>query len=235
MRTCRCGAKSTLRRRGWGSDDRVGAVPLSPGADRGAAVVAQLAGEGAITVPHRNTLNLPIKGIPPVKARPARGWGTPVLRHDERQAQRTRRADAFLAEQAENRQGDLERVRAYVALLQPLLGLQHWKLIVDDESPEGKDAAAHISCMETRHVANLSFSDDYFRSTPEQRRHYTTHELVHCLLAQLDYAAGDFEHACDELSWRHLYTTYRRQTELAVDDLAAVIAPFLPLPPGEEG
>lgn len=125
----------------------------------------------------------------------------------------------------------LRRAAAYFDTLRLALNLAQWTIVVSDEAPQDDDAAASIAPLGTRHFASVRLSAAYHEASPELQRHYAVHELLHCVLDGLDGAVTDMENAIEETSWRHLRTMYMRQAELAIDDLACLLAPFMPLPP----
>lgn len=130
----------------------------------------------------------------------------------------------------------------YAKAIRDWFCLQSWTLHVQDCKPEDRhdpgleangEVVASIEPMETRHVATLRLYPAYWKSDPSGQRHAMTHEMVHVLFAELRSAVNSFEHACDELSWRHLFRAYRMAEERTIDDVAGHLAPFLPLPATE--
>jgi hypothetical protein len=128
----------------------------------------------------------------------------------------------------------LPEAEAYLRIIQPLMGLAHWHFRVDPEPPGDPQCSASIHCYAMQAHAVLRFNKSYFAGPPEWRRYCMVHELAHCHLNQLAQAEEAYEHATDELSYRHLHTRWRHEEEVAVDSIARVLAPFLPLPPGGE-
>jgi hypothetical protein len=135
----------------------------------------------------------------------------------------------------------LDEVTPYVATLMRAMHLDHWKIVVN-EMKRGKDAdverdgetIAVITPLETRHVATLDLYPPFFRQrTPELRRHALVHELAHLLLTDLQFAHLAGQGSVDDRDWQHLHRQFTVGLERAVDDVAAILAPFLPLPPGE--
>lgn len=153
--------------------------------------------------------------------------------HSARQEDRTARAEAYLAEQRAWRAADLDRVRAYIGRLQPLLGLAHWRVRVDDDPPEQSDAYAWFACWTDQWGMTLRFADDHFRCEPEKQRDTVVHELCHALLDNLCAAVHDGYDGLDQTSRNWAWERFHREAELLVDGLARVIAPHLPLPDEE--
>ncbi len=154
--------------------------------------------------------------------------------HDERQRERTTRAEAFLAEKEEWRKADLARVRAYVARLQPLLGLAHWRFDVSDELPEEPHLSAHFRRWPRRSGATLRFSDEHFRDSLEEQRDTVVHELCHAVLENLCVAVSEGFDWLEQTSRAWAWERFVHECELTVDHLARILAPSLPLPDAEE-
>ena len=112
-----------------------------------------------------------------------------------------------------DRAAAVKAAQRYVEKLQPYMRLAHWQIVVHDDPPDGDDCVADISCSPTRTMAALRISDYYITSSPEQA----------------------FLYAVGHPVWEHLHRRYEHEEELAVDEVARAIAPFLPLPPVEEG
>jgi hypothetical protein len=121
--------------------------------------------------------------------------------------------------------------QAYVDDLKPLLRLWHWQITVKpDVSPsDGADAAAWVS--DDYHTAELYFCDAWAEQAPDDQRETIVHELVHIHLGRLNMfgkkltsqLGGQAGGLADEMRLHFL--------ETATEELARVIAPFLPLPP----
>lgn len=135
----------------------------------------------------------------------------------------------------------LDEVTPYAALLLRAMNLGHWKIVIN-EMKRGKDAdverdgetIAMIAPLETRHVATLDLYPPFFRQrTPELRRHALVHELAHLLFADLQFAHLAGQDSVDDRDWQHIHRQFTVGLQRAVDDVAAVLAPFLPLPPQE--
>lgn len=133
----------------------------------------------------------------------------------------------------------------YVTRLRSCLCLDEWTITIHEMQTEkdgstipGADSAgvvlADMTPMETRHKATMRLYPAFFAESAHTQRHIVTHELMHVRFADMQYAARAFEHAIDELSWRHLYRHFSIELERLIDDVTAQIAPSLPLPPTEE-
>lgn len=120
----------------------------------------------------------------------------------------------------------------YVRLVADQLGLREWNITVSTE-PADEGNLADISISYGQHRATVRFAGDRSRWTPEDTRNTVVHELLHCHLNILTDLMGDIaeaiasEGATDVAVAAHQYVSER-----IVDALAAVIAPFVPLPDG---
>lgn len=130
----------------------------------------------------------------------------------------------------------------YVRELADRMLLRDWTIFVssDPESyPEdGVDDERCATFRGTlgRRAANIWINREWWLSaTPEERRQTAVHELIHA-----------HEHGAREVVI-HALTVYPRRTsevlqaifdvqmEYAIDTIADIIAPFMPLPPGPNG
>lgn len=128
------------------------------------------------------------------------------------------------------RKAGLERMRAYVAVLQPLLRLQHWEITVGDERPDSNGEAA-IWYSRLCYVARIRFADKHFGQSVAEQTTTVAHELLHLHLAGADFAVKDSHEMLDPTSKLLYDERWHVEFERAVDAISRVIAPFLPLPP----
>lgn len=131
---------------------------------------------------------------------------------------------------AKKRRKALKRVGKYGQQLQSLLRLDHWRIDVSTELPE-KANNADVTWWESKWRATMRFSDEYLTSSPEDQRYSMVHELLHLhlrgpalIIKQLREHMSDVGFCYTDERWEH-------EEELAVDALAQVLAPYLPLPP----
>jgi hypothetical protein len=101
--------------------------------------------------------------------------------------------------------------------------LRDWTIVLKDEVPSDPEAAATVCITYGRKLATIRVSDDFLISPPETQRHYLVHELVHCHVDAAWMIAVDSLH-------KNVEPGFRRMAEHAVDSLAEVIAPSVPLP-----
>jgi len=125
-----------------------------------------------------------------------------------------------------DRWDDLE---AYVADLQAALNVAHWKVNIAREASD-VDSWADINPHEQNLTAELRVSHDFWKQTPEQQREVLCHEILHLVTARLDQTVEALEDAMGKVLWAVFELQYENATERAVDHLARVLAPTIPLP-----
>ena len=115
----------------------------------------------------------------------------------------------------------------YVREVANQMGLRDWKIVIDDEPPEDEDAGAFNFVIYGRKVARLRFSTP---ESPEELRHWVTHELLHCHAALLGWNAQSIEPALSSQEYRIWHGGFHDAVELMIDGVAMAWAEFLPLP-----
>ena len=118
---------------------------------------------------------------------------------------------------------------AYIATLLPTLRLSHWQVKVQPE-PASEGHEASVSCTEDRYIAAIRVSQEFWTLPPETQRNVITHELIHVHNSQVDDAVILARKPLGEQAWALFWGSYAHADEYATDALAAVLAPFLPLP-----
>jgi hypothetical protein len=129
---------------------------------------------------------------------------------------------------------------AYIADVQGRMLLRNWNVVLEREAVKqprvhhadaDEAVAASVDCLPGRREATVKLHerfDDYSRA---EQRHIVVHELLHLHLAgmktHLVKQFGDWEGGV-RLT---LYNAHISHEEYAVDDLARIIAPSMPLPP----
>lgn len=129
------------------------------------------------------------------------------------------------------RNAALDRMRAYVATLQPLLMLHHWKIRVSEKPPENPNFWASCYRVPCQWSAWLYFADDIFEQQPEQQRETVVHELLHIVRAMEYVAVSEAYNGLDQTGRAWAWERFDHEQEVTTDHLARVIAPFMPLPP----
>jgi hypothetical protein len=120
------------------------------------------------------------------------------------------------------RSEQMERLGAYLSDLAARLRLSDWTIHLSEE-PAESDCWAQIEPVRGRKRATVRVCWEFFDQSPEIQRHTLCHELIHCHHAVVDDMT---EPLLDEAG----RVTYRMAREYAVDAMADVIAPHMPLP-----
>jgi hypothetical protein len=123
---------------------------------------------------------------------------------------------------------------AYIAELADRMLLGHWDIDLSRKNPDDPDAGAGVDFLHGRHKATICLHkrfDDYPRA---EQRHIVVHELAHLHLAPLRYhltyqLGGGND--CEQQQRVRVEAGHTTHEEFAVDDLARIIAPSMPLPP----
>lgn len=111
------------------------------------------------------------------------------------------------------------------------LGPHDWTLVLSHEPAADPDAGADIAVLFGRRHATIHLARDFATESPEDQRHYLTHELLHIHLDPCDSLLRQaLPDALGTTAWKILEEAQRERIEHAVDALAAAIAPMLPLP-----
>lgn len=119
----------------------------------------------------------------------------------------------------------------YIRRIADLMGMQHWDVFVAAEAAR-KGVNASVEPVDGRQVAPIFLARDWWDHSPEDKRNDIVHELIHCIhrdqtdlirvaLRDSGYLPGK--------AFQLLWTGFAQATEVMVDHLAGVIAPFMPL------
>lgn len=135
--------------------------------------------------------------------------------------------------EAAERQAGLDRMRAYVATLQPLMRLQQWDVRVIEQIPDD-DCFADCQCYQHEHMADFRLADRFFDASPDRQRQTIVHEMTHVVVEGWWRSTVNTTEGLNSIAqvWAMERNTY--QMEMAVDQLSRIIAPHLPLPPAQE-
>lgn len=130
----------------------------------------------------------------------------------------------------------------YVRTLADAMYLQDWTFFTSDDPESEPDGGidgvrgernACVACTFGRRAASIWFNPDYWRDgSAESRRQTVVHELIHV------HFHGAREVVANALAGKYpvgtaqtLVALFDVQAEYAVDTLADIIAPMMPLPP----
>lgn len=125
----------------------------------------------------------------------------------------------------------------YVYELQKRLRLADWNIYFVDEPSEPSEfaqakSAASMSTVYGRKVAHLRVGPDWNTFSPEVKRHTLTHELIHLHWDEADNVIFfTVRKQLAPAAWEVVEGEFNRQMERAVDGLADVLAPLMPMPP----
>lgn len=131
---------------------------------------------------------------------------------------------------------DRKALSHYVRSIADEMGLRDWSFEVEigeadvDLPWETISADASIECVDGRKFATITFPDDTRERPRDELRETVCHELIHahlnpaCEVIRVDAKVG-FSQATYEM----MMAGFRRNVEFAVDALAAVFAPRMPL------
>lgn len=117
----------------------------------------------------------------------------------------------------------------WVAQALPILGLAHWRVRVSP-APASQDAWAEIEPHDQADDAELFVGWDLYKQTPERVREVLAHELIHLITCRADRTVESLEEPLGKLAWAAFESSYVDAAERAVDQIARLIAPLLPLP-----
>ena len=127
---------------------------------------------------------------------------------------------------------DLARIIAYVWHLGDLMRIRPlWELRVKiEEDPGGDEGAdAHVDPTSGRYHAAISISEDAVKEGGDRLRYVAVHELVHLYHQESsDVIRKGLVPALSSQTYEVIWEMFSHQTELMVDRLATLIAPFMP-------
>jgi len=128
------------------------------------------------------------------------------------------------------REARLRGLMEYVGTMALAMGLRDWEFSVH-EGTESYDAMADCLVTQGTRHASLGFSHAFFELTPDLRRLYVCHELVHCHLSKMEDVVSDAikPHVATPVL-KSVMALHTDQNELATDAISRAWAPRLPLP-----
>lgn len=120
-------------------------------------------------------------------------------------------------------------VERWITDAQEALQITQWRVRVVQDAAD-IDAWADIDPHTQANTADLRLSHDFYRQDPEKQRLILTHELLHLVTCRTDRTVETLEEALGKIAWAVYEPQYTDATERMAEHLAAIIAPFLPLP-----
>jgi hypothetical protein len=125
-------------------------------------------------------------------------------------------------------QDDFEIIGQHTRLYANAMGLRDWEFEIM-HGPSAPGCVATITVHDMRRYGQLRVCANFRALDSDVQRYALVHELVHPHLIEMDATVRDLQ---DELGVRLFavaYSSYERAMERAVDALATVIAPTLPV------
>lgn len=121
-------------------------------------------------------------------------------------------------------------IRRYVHDIAGRLGLSRWHLDLSTKpTDDGAVAAVEITCG--RRHAVIYVCEGFLRRSPQDQRDDITHELVHCMLRDIQDTALSLEKQLEPGTWAQFYDRHHNAMELLTDALAGLLSQQMPLPP----
>lgn len=120
-------------------------------------------------------------------------------------------------------------LQAWIDEAKPVMRLNDWYVVAKDTPPEDEDgglsydAFAGSFIRDSSDHASVHLGDSFWDETPEEQRETLAHELLHCHLYRLHRFVEDRLRKAD-------ITTARQMEEIAIEQLARIVAPLLPMP-----
>lgn len=110
--------------------------------------------------------------------------------------------------------------------------LGHWTFVAKAEPPRGDpDAFAGQYIHDFSDTAEVKLGSSFWQQSPGERRETLAHELVHDhLYREHGFVDRELKDRLSRAEWKLVRRRLRREREVMIDHLAAVIAPLLPLP-----
>lgn len=122
----------------------------------------------------------------------------------------------------------------YANALSDHVGLRDWQIRISRDTCE-EPFAAIVEPWYGRKVASIKLNEDWDTDSPEEQRGTMVHELLHCHINPIrDVFDTYIEHHQDDIDLPVFRALMHKNLELAIDGIATILAPFLPLPPAIE-
>ena len=119
-----------------------------------------------------------------------------------------------------------EDLPAYFRQCAEAMRLGHWHVKVDSGAP-GDSSVASVHRWGSRFGATIRVTDAHLADDPDDLRDTMAHECIHMHFAHADALVEGKLSPADHAAWR-------MAVEYAVDALASVVSPLLPMPPDSE-
>jgi hypothetical protein len=120
----------------------------------------------------------------------------------------------------------------YMGGIKSLLKLDEWELrFRHNEDPDDPGHAACVEFVRHRKVAVIRVAKDWEEQTPDEQRSTVIHELLHLHFEAPWRMMGDITRQLGKQAEELADSMIRHEMEVAIDQIAAAIAPHFPLPP----
>lgn len=119
----------------------------------------------------------------------------------------------------------------YLRELANQMALRDWIVAIAKAPTPLDECFASVEMVSGKRYASVFLCKGWDKRDPVAQRKTLVHELLHVHWAGTNHTLKLANKNVDKLWFVNLIWTIDREEELAVDALAAVIAPFLPLPP----
>jgi hypothetical protein len=120
---------------------------------------------------------------------------------------------------------------AYIADVQGRMLLADWRITLSRKPTDHPHVGASVDCVPGQHVADVWLNKDFDHYLRATQRHIVVHELVHLHLSKLEFHLFTQTRDLGEHEKASIEQGHKSHEEYAVDDLARIIAPHMPLPP----
>jgi hypothetical protein len=126
---------------------------------------------------------------------------------------------------------DFATLSRYVRDCADTVGLRDWEFEIMHVPPIETVAYVKVDVHEHRRYAALWFCRNFRKLTPDFQRHCIVHELVHVHLAEMGFVFRSIQSDLGRIHFTALDHSYLRAEEKAVDAVAGVLAPRVPVIP----
>jgi hypothetical protein len=109
------------------------------------------------------------------------------------------------------------------------LNLPQWEVTVIRDAAD-VEAWADIAAHSQADTADLRLSHDFWKQESSKQREILTHELIHLATCRADQVVESLEETIGKIGWAILEPQYENAAERAVEHIAKLLAPSLPMP-----
>lgn len=128
-----------------------------------------------------------------------------------------------------SKQDKWDALKDWVVTAQRHLNIEQWDITIGQAAAES-DAWADIMPHIQAESAELRLSHDFWHQTLDKQRAILTHELLHLITCRTDQVFESLEEPMGKVLFAVLEPQYDNASERAVDHIALLIAPILPMP-----